>query len=283
MEIIIGENAGFCYIAQKAIDKILEETKQGTVYCLGEVVHNKNVIDCLKNAGVNFINKIEESKGNTIIGPHGVTKDIYEKAKNTNMNIMDLTCPVVLKIKRKVEDYFKNGFFIVIIGKPNHAEVLGVKSIAGDECDSIEDKSEIQKLLKTINNKKRILLISQTTYSSKKFDEIAEEFKKHIKCDAVLEINKTICSTTENRQKETRIMAQSVDTMIIVGDKNSSNTNELYNIACKYCKKTQFICSKEELNLSHIKENSKIGIMAGASTPKEDILKVKNTLLASKN
>ena len=279
MEIIIGKNAGLCYIAQKTIDKALEEAKKGTVYCLGEIVHNRNVIDRLKKSGICFINDIEKSKGTTIIGAHGVTKDIYEKAKKVNKEVIDLTCPVIKKIKDMAEEYSKKGFFIIIVGKNNHTEVLGIKSIAGTEFANIQNKSDIPDLEKTINNKKRILIISQTTFNSKKFDEIIEELRKSIKSDVILEINKTICATTDNRQKETEEMAENVDAMIVVGDKNSSNTTELYNVAYKYCKNTQFVCNTEDLDFSKIKKDFKIGIMAGASTPREDIIKVKELLL----
>lgn len=279
MKIIIGKNAGLCYIAQKTIDKALEEAKKGTVYCLGEIVHNRNVIENLKKSGVCFISNIEESKGTTIIGAHGVTKEIYEKAKKVNKKVIDLTCPVILKIKEMAEEYSKKGFFIIIVGKNNHTEVLGIKSIAGTEFANIQNKSEIPDLLNKINNKKRVLIIAQTTFNSNKFDDIIEELKKSIKSDVVLEINKTICATTDNRQKETKEMAENVDAMIIVGDKNSSNTTELYNVACKYCKNTQFVCNAEDLDFSKIKKDFKIGIMAGASTPKEDIIKVKELLL----
>ncbi len=279
MEIIIGKNAGFCIIAQRVIDKLLEKAKNGTIYCLGEIVHNRNVIDSLKKSGVCFINSIEESKGTTIIGAHGVTKDIYDKADKMNLDILDLTCPNVLKIHKLVNEYSKKGYFIVIVGKNNHSEVLETKSIAGNECENIENKSQIDKLLKTINNKKKILLLSQTTQSPKIFNEIAQELKKNLKSDVILEIRKTICPTTESRQKETIKIAKSVNAMIIVGDKKSYNTTELYNIACKYCKNTQFICCVEEINLSLIKKDFKVGIMGGASTPEKDIQKVEKALL----
>ena len=246
MKTVVGESAGICTIAQRVINRALEEAKKGPVFCLGEIVHNRNVTDNLKKNGICFINSVEEAKGKTIIG----------------------------------DEYSKKGFFIIIIGKANHTEIFEIKSIVGKECKNIENRSEIPELLKIINDKKRILLISQTTYSSEKFDEIAEELKKHIKSDTILEINKTICPTTENRQKETIKIAKKVDTMIIVGDKKSSNTTELYNTARQYCKNTQFVCSAEELNFNLIMDNSEIGIMGGASTPKEDILRVKKKLEA---
>lgn len=279
MEIIVGKNAGICLVAQKAIDRMLEEAKKDSVYCIGEIVHNRNVVESLEKVGINFIKKVEESKGTIIIGAHGVSKDIYESIKKTNKEVIDLTCPKVMNVKKIAEEYFEKGYFIIIFGKPNHSEVLGIKSIAKNECENIANKDQVSETLNRIKDKNRILIISQTTFSSAKFDEIVEEIKKQLKMDVILEVKKTVCSTTEIRQKETKEIAKKVNAMIIVGDKESSNTNELYSIAFKYCDNTQFVLNAEELDFSLIKKDDKIGIMAGASTPKEDIYKIKNALL----
>ena len=279
MEIIIGKNAGFCYGVQRAVNNALEEVKKNKTYCLGEIVHNQNVINKLEKSGLCFINTIEQAKGNTIIRAHGVPKDIYEKAEKMNIKLIDLTCPSVLKIQNLADEYSNKGYFIIIVGKANHPEVIGIESRAGSEYSIIDNKSDLSKLLNKINNKKKILLISQTTHSSKKFDEIVKELKNSINHDVVLEIKKTICPSTEIRQKETEEIAKKVDLMIIIGDKRSSNTNKLYEIACKFCNKVIFISNENELDLKSIKDIDSIGIMAGASTPIEDIIKIKELLL----
>lgn len=279
MEIIVGKNAGFCYGVHRAVDKALEEVKKNKTYCLGEMVHNQNVINKLENLGLCFIKTIEESKGNTIIRAHGEPKSVYKKAKEMGINLIDLTCPSVLKIQNLADEYSKKGYFIIIVGKTNHPEVLGIKSRAGCDYRVIDNKSDISELLNIINNKKKVLLISQTTHSSKKFDEIAEELKNSINSDIELEIKKTICPSTEIRQKETEEIAKKVDLMIIIGDKRSSNTNKLYDIACNFCNNVVFVSNEIEINLDRFKGIKSVGIMAGASTPKEDILKIKELLL----
>ncbi len=276
MEIIIGKNAGFCYGVQRAVDSALEEIKKGETYCLGEIVHNKNVIDNLEKKGIKFINDIEKAKTKTIIRAHGVPKEIYNKAKSMNIELIDLTCPSVLKIQRMVEEYSKKGFFIILVGKYNHPEVIGIKSRAGNKYIVAANKEEIYENFEKFQDEKNILLISQTTHSSKRFDEISEELKKILKKDVNFQIKKTICPSTEIRQKETEELAKKVDIMIIIGDKRSSNTNKLYEIASKYCYKVLFISDEKELDLNQVKDAQKIGIMAGASTPKEDIIKAKN-------
>lgn len=274
MEIIIGKTAGFCYGVTRAVDGAKEEVENNSeIYCLGEIVHNKNVVKKLEQVGIKFIDRIEEAKGKTIIRAHGIPKETYEKAEKMNIEIKDLTCPHVLKIHKIAEGYRKKGFFIVLLGKKNHPEVIGIASFCGDNMIIIEDEQAIEDAISLIksSNKENIAVIVQTTYNSKKFDKIVNELKTNLSEDLNFEINKTICPATEVRQKETEDIAKQVDIMIIIGDKKSSNTNKLYNISCNHCNKVIFIEKQEEINLEDFYNINKIGIMAGASTPKEDI------------
>ena len=277
MEIILGKTAGFCYGVTRAVDGAKEEIKNNReIYCLGEIVHNKNVVIKLEEQGIKFIDQIEEAKGKTIIRAHGIPKEIYEKAKQMNIEIKDLTCPHVLKIHKIAEEYRKKGFFIVLLGKKNHPEVIGIASFCGDNMAIIEDDQEIENATGLIKQSELedVIIIAQTTYNSKKFDKIVSMLKDNLGETINFEVNKTICPATEVRQKETEDIAKQVEAMIIIGDKKSSNTNKLYNISCIYCEKVIFIENKEEIDLNNIKCVNKIGIMAGASTPKEDIEEV---------
>lgn len=277
MEIIIGKNAGFCYGVKRAVDGAKEECMKHTeIYCLGDIVHNQHVIKDLKDKGVKFIESIDEAKGKTIIRAHGVSKEIYEKAKKMNIELIDLTCPSVLEVHRIADIYSKKGYYILLTGKENHPEVIGIESYCRNKYKIIKDKEDVFNNLEYIKNEKNILLISQTTFNSKKFDEIADVLKNNIKNN--LEIKKTICPSTEIRQKETEQIAKNVDLMIIIGDKKSSNTKKLYEISCDCCKNVVFIENADELNTEIIKGIQKIGIMAGASTPNEQIEIVKGRL-----
>lgn len=277
MEIIIGKNAGFCYGVKRAVDGAKEECiNNKDIYCLGDIVHNQHVIDDLKEKGIKFIENIDEANGTTIIRAHGISKDIYEKAKNMNIELKDLTCPSVLKIHEIADEFSKKGYYIILTGKENHPEVTGIESYCGKKYKIIKDKEEVLSLIEDIKNEKKILLISQTTFNSKKFDEIAEILKNNINHN--LQIKKTICQSTEIRQKETEQIAKNVDLMIILGDKKSSNTKKIYDISCEYCKNVFFIEDADELKIEKIKNLKKIGIMAGASTPKEQIEIVKGRL-----
>lgn len=276
MEIIVGKTSGFCYGVKTTIEKtekILEDNKSDEIYCLGELVHNKTIIDDFKAKGIKFINNIEEAKKTTIIRAHGIEKNIYEKAKRRNIELIDLTCPSVLKIHEIVEKYAKNDYYIFLVGKKEHPETIGTYSFCGKNSCIISKSSDVEKALENFSktNLGKTLIIVQTTYSKKEFEEIVEKIKENLPQNILLEIKNTICKATELRQEETKSMSKKVDLMVIVGGKNSSNTNKLYEIAKANCKKAIFVETKEEIDKNTIRDFERVGIMAGASTPQKSI------------
>lgn len=278
MEIIVGKTAGFCFGVKNAVEKTIEElNKNNPVYCLGELVHNKQVTDELIEKGVQFIENIEDAKGRTIIRAHGVPVEIYEKAKNMNINLKDLTCPKVLQIHKIAEEYKNKNYFIFLIGQKEHPETIGTISFCGENSYVIEDINSIEKAQEAYKNSKleKAIIIAQTTYSLEKFNLITKLLgEKNID----IEIKNTICSATKLRQEETEDMSKKVDGMIIVGGKHSSNTNKLFEIAKKNCNHVWLIETSKEINMNEIKDVNKIGIMAGASTPIKSILEVVDIL-----
>lgn len=279
MEIIIGKTSGFCHGVKNAVDKAAEEVKQSKekVYCLGELVHNKNVINRLQENGLTFIDNLEEAKGKTIIRAHGVPKDTYEQAKKLEIELKDLTCPKVLKIHDIAEEYSKNGYYIFLVGIANHPETIGTYSFCGENSSIIEDICDLEQVVTKFKetNIKKALLITQTTYNLRKFEEISEKLEEMLE-GVELKVINTICSSTELRQKETENLSQKVDLMLIIGGKNSSNTNKLYDISSKYCKNVIFAESLEDIDMGLIRKFKKIGVMAGASTPHESIDSIVN-------
>lgn len=276
MEIIVGKTSGFCYGVKTTIEKtekILEDNKSDEIYCLGELVHNKTIIDDFKAKGIKFVNDIEEAKKTTIIRAHGIEKNIYEKAKRRNIELIDLTCPSVLKIHEIVEKYAKNDYYIFLVGKKEHPETIGTYSFCGKNSCIISKSSDVEKALENFSktNLGKTLIIVQTTYSKKEFEEIVEKIKENLPQNILLEIKNTICKATELRQEETKSMSKKVDLMVIVGGKNSSNTNKLYEIAKVNCKKAIFVETKEEIDKNTIRDFERVGIMAGASTPQKSI------------
>ena len=209
MEIIIGKTAGFCYGVKRAVDGAIEESKKNKkTYCLGELVHNKEVIEDLKNKGIEIIediNEVNDKNLKVILRAHGVEKNIYEKAKINNIELVDYTCPNVLKIHKIAEEYANKGYYIILTGAEKHPEVIGIKSYCGKNFSLIEKEDDVHKAIEKFENSqiKKLLIISQTTYSVAKFENITKILKEKISKNVDLVIKNTICLATETRQKET--------------------------------------------------------------------------------
>ena len=246
MEIILGKTAGFCYGVKRAVEGAKEELKKKkNLYCLGEVVHNGQVLKSLEKEGMTFIEKKEEAKKDVVIRAHGIPKEIYEYFDKNNVNVIDYTCPNVLKIHNIAKEHSKLGYYIFLTGSKKHPENIGTISYCGNNYSVIEDLEDIEEALTKLNKSKikKLLLISQTTFSLEKFNIIKEKINESIDKNIVVEVKNTICMATKVRQEETSKISKNVDCMIIIGGKNSSNTKKLYEIAKKDCK---FVMSIED-------------------------------------
>lgn len=275
----IGKYAGFCggvTNSVKKTEKALEEYKK--IYCLGELVHNKQVVEKLEEKGLIVVKDLEEveDNSNVIIRAHGITKEVYDKAKKRNINLIDLTCPKVLKIHDQVSSYRDKDYYIILVGTKTHPEVIGTISFCGDNSVVVENIDELDEIIKSIN-KEKVVVFAQTTYKESLFNEITSYLKEKL-VDKDLVIENTICNATHLRQEECKKMAKNKDCMIIIGGKNSSNTKKLYEVSKEYCNNTYLIETVDELNKEELKNYKNIGIMAGASTPKESINDVLNLL-----
>lgn len=282
MNIIIGKTSGFCYGVKRAVEgahKEIENAK-GQIYCLGEIVHNKQVVQELEISGVKFIENIKDANGTTIIRSHGVPKEIYKEAKQNDIEIKDYTCPNVLKLHKITEEFTKKGYYIFLCGIKTHPENIGTISYCNNNSYIIEKKEETYLALDKLEKSgiKKLLLISQTTYSIEEFYNIKEIIENKLPKNIELIVKNTICKSTELRQKETEEISKKVDSMIIIGGKNSSNTKKLYEISLKNCKNTVCIETKDELKKELYKNSNNIGIMAGASTPQKSIDEISNYL-----
>lgn len=284
MEVIVGKTAGFCYGVKNAVEKSIEELKKEEhICCLGEIVHNSKVVKKLESMGINFIENLEENKEQvkTIIRAHGVSKKIYKQAAKKGIELIDLTCPNVLKIHKTVDEYQKNGYYIFLIGNKEHPETLGTAGFCGNKFLVIEQKEDIEQACQVLKKSefKKLAIVVQTTFSLEKFEKFTLIIKEKLLSQLEdLKIINTICNATKLRQDETEKLSKQVDYMIIIGGKNSSNTKKLYEIASKNCKNTVCIEDKSELNLEQILLGNIVGVMAGASTPKESIDEVVNLL-----
>lgn len=287
MEYIVGETAGFCFGVKNAVESARRKLEsEKNMCCLGEIVHNAEVVKDLENKGMKFIESLDENKNKetTIIRAHGVSKSVYEEAEKKDIKLFDLTCPYVLKIHKMVSCYMENSYYIFLVGAKKHPETIGTAGFCGEHYTILEDENDIPCAVENFKKSglKKIFVVVQTTYNLEKFKKYAEEIEQLFKnTDIEVKIENTICLATQERQDETNKISKDVDFMIIIGGKNSSNTKKLYEIAKKNCNDTICVETYKEINIEVLKGKEYVGIMAGASTPqssiKEVVKLVKNT------
>lgn len=267
MEIIKDKFSGFCAGVNYTYNKAKEELKKGSLYCLGEIIHNEFVISELESLGMITVNNICAVPDNSkvIFRAHGECPDSYNYAKLHNLVVIDLTCANVKLIHNKVIN--NNDKFIIIIGKHNHPEVIGTTGYCNNYY-VIENEDDMKKAYEMYLKSKitSIYIISQTTFSSPKFDVLVDSIKKVFNTSKII-VDKTICSSTEKRQNEVIDLSKTCNKMLVIGSKNSSNTKELFNLSTKYCKDTFFIENESDLNVIRFNPHDKVGVVAGASVP----------------
>ncbi len=263
MNIIVAEHSGFCFGVKKAVS-IASETKagHGRIFTYGPIIHNNIVVKELEQKGINVLPNIDElNEGDTvIIRSHGVSKKIIDMLNEKKVNIVDATCPYVDHIHKKVEEYFNNGYQIIIIGDKDHPEVQGINGWC-DNSAIIISNLECVKDLKTYN---KVCIVSQTTVNTAKWREIVSSL---IGISKELVILNTICAAADQRQKSAAEIAQKCDAMIVLGGLNSSNTKKLAEICRQFCPKTFYIERINQLDTNNLKNINTLGITAGASTP----------------
>lgn len=282
MKITIASSAGFCFGVKRAVDMVYSEVeKESNVYTLGPIIHNDEVVADLASKGVKVVQTPEELKvlpaGTIIIRSHGVTKKVQEELSSYGHKILDATCPYVKKIHKAVMEKSMEGRHIIIVGNPNHPEIKGIIGWCSNENNDeatrsytvIETEEEARKL--DFPKETRLCIVAQTTFNYKKFQDLVEIITE--KGYDILVLN-TICHATEERQTEAYQLARQSDAMIVIGDKQSSNTRKLYEICKKECENTYYIQKLDDLDLSVLKSYLNVGITAGASTPNKIIKEV---------
>lgn len=281
MEIVVGKLAGFCFGVNNAVTKAEEIVRKNKeVYCIGEIVHNRQVVENLESLGMKTVENLEDVPNEKIVifRSHGMPEDAYKKAELKNLKIYDLTCPSVKLLHEKVAKN-KDKFFIILVGKKEHPENIGTIGFAGENSFILESEDDIIDCYKKYEESglKDVYVLFQTTFNMKKAEELAEEIKHEFYETDVI-IDNTICKSTEQRQKEVRELAKIVNKMVIIGGKNSSNTLKLVQISKEFCEIVYHVETKEELDETMFNSSDIVGIMAGASTPKVSIEEVKEFL-----
>ena len=276
MKVELAKSAGFCFGVEKAVNTVYEEAKKGNdiVYTLGPIIHNEEVVKDMKKRGVEAV-KIEDlaslKKGTVIIRSHGVSRDIFNFVKRSGHRVVDATCPFVKKIHAIVSVQSGKGKTVVIIGNPEHPEVMGIRGWGDENTYAVENIEQFINL--GLKKDKEIIIVAQTTFNHKKFQEIIDKISNlgyDVRCF------NTICNATQERQAEAKNIASNVDAMIVIGDKKSSNTGKLVEICQEECENTVFIQTLEDLDHGALLSVDSVGITAGASTPKHIIEEVQN-------
>ena len=274
MNVKVAETAGFCFGVQRAVDRVYEliGSDAAPIYTLGPIIHNEEVVSDLEKKGVAVIceKDLGSLKGGTVvIRSHGVGRRVYNTIKKYGLGYVDVTCPFVLKIHKIVERESSRGAHIVIIGDPDHPEVQGICGWCQGPYTVIRNAEDAEKF--NISPEKEVCVVSQTTFNYNKFQELVEKILKKGYDSSVLN---TICNATQERQVEAKEIASKVDAMIVIGGKNSSNTQKLYEICLNECKNTYYIQTLGDFDPESVNSVRSVGITAGASTPKKIIEEV---------
>lgn len=264
-EVIRAENSGFCFGVRQAIEKTEEQVRLNTagkkIYTCGPLIHNKLVTDDLESKGVFILDDLDSATTEDIliVRSHGEGKPFWDTIKERGLTVIDATCPFVSKIHSLVEEASKGDYNVVIVGDKNHPEVKGIKGWSHKNVITVNSKEEAAMV-----EKDNLFIVCQTTIKKELLDSIIEVFEEKEKTYVV---KNTICNATASRQKNCMELAAKSDAMIVIGGRNSSNTQKLYEIAKKYCPNTFFVEKISDLPLHQLTKCNKIGVAAGASTP----------------
>ena len=276
MKLTIAKSAGYCFGVKRAVNMVYQEAEEAKVpvYTYGPIIHNEEVVRDLKQRGVHVVRELKElenlPKGKIIIRSHGISRREHEAMKACGFEVLDATCPFVLKIHRLVEKYSKEGYRIVIAGNEHHPEVEGILGwVEGQPAYTVTSQEDIEKL--PLKEGEKVCIVAQTTFNYNKFQDLVEKISKTYYDILVLN---TICNATQERQVEARQIASQVDVMIVIGGRNSSNTQKLYEICRRECKHTYYIQTLEDFKPEITGTVRSVGITAGASTPNQIIEEV---------
>lgn len=287
MLVTVDENAGFCWGVVRAIEfaeKELNET--GKLYCLGEIIHNPIEISRLENLGLKTITiedlpNIKDSK--VLIRAHGEPPSTYRIAKENNIELIDATCPIVTKVQDRIKSFYDKGYQIIIFGKKEHPEVIGLNGVCENRAVIIKTEEEINK----VNLAKKNVVFSQTTMDKSEFKKIIETLKEKAKnslenCEIEILIKDTICRSVSDRESILINFSKQNEVILFVSGKSSSNGKVLFEICKKTNPNSYFIEQAKEIDEKWISGKKTIGITGATSTPKWLMEEVKEYILNKK-
>lgn len=275
MKVLLADEYGFCFGVERAVDMVEEAVGQGeTVRTLGPLIHNAEEMKRLGSKGVQTISEpVQIGRGETaVIRAHGVTPQVQQELQTTAGKVVDATCPFVTRVQRLASRAAAQDRHVVVVGSPDHPEMIGVKGYAPEHSFVIRDESEVATLPKL----KRPLVVSQTTIKAKTFFDTAEAVRS--KTDDEVEIVNTICSATKDRQEAARALAGMVDAFYVIGATHSSNSVKLHGVCKEQCDRSFLIETEEDIDPADLAGVETVGVTAGASTPEWLIKRVVDRL-----
>lgn len=271
MKVLLADEYGFCFGVERAVDMVEDSLREGeTVRTLGPLIHNEQEMERLGQSGVATIDRpVQIKRGETaVIRAHGVTPEVQQQLEEKASKVVDATCPFVTRVQRLASRAAGENRHVVVIGNPDHPEMIGVKGYAPDHAFIIRDESEVESL-PPLNNP---LVVSQTTIKAQTFFDTAEAIKR-IAVGETQVIN-TICSATRDRQDAARALAGEVDAFYVIGGDHSSNSRKLLAVCKEQCPKSFLIQTEADIDAADLEGVESVGVTAGASTPKWLIEKV---------
>lgn len=268
LKVIRAEYAGACYGVQRALDKTYEAAAAGKSVCtLGPLIHNPRVVDELASEGIGVAPDVDTvSTQSVVIRSHGVVPEILDALKAKGLDVINATCPHVMRAQNAAAKLARDGRHVLVIGEAGHPEVEGIAAYArgaGGACTIVATPADIP-----LDLEGRVGVVVQTTQSRARFEEVLSALEP---LNLDVEVKDTICFATVQRQEAAIELADTVDAIIVIGGRNSSNTTRLFEICREHCPRAYHIEAAEEIEPSWFEGCSTVGVSAGASTPEKHI------------
>jgi 4-hydroxy-3-methylbut-2-enyl diphosphate reductase len=267
MQILVAEHSGFCEGVERAFRLALETAQAGQpVFMLGNLVHNRQVVDKLKAAGARSVAGLAEipagSRGTLLISAHGVSPEIYDEVRAKDLKVIDTTCPWVKRAQNLADKMAGEGCLVVIVGDKGHAEVKGLVGWSRGSGKVVQTAADIDRL--SLPAGQCVGLIAQTTQAEEHFQELAAALKRRV---PGVEVHDTICGATHKRQSAAVTTARQVGLMLVIGDRMSANTKRLAELCAATGTETHQIETAADLDRDWFRGKNKVGVTGGASTP----------------
>jgi len=265
MNIVLAKKIGFCFGVKRAVDIAEEELKKNrSIYSLGYIIHNEQVVDSLSKKGLKVARDVKGiRKGACIISSHGISPKVFKELVRRGIRVIDTTCPFVLKAQRIAESLSRARYNVIIVGDADHPEVRALVDFVSTDVFVVRDAGEARRL--RLKKEERYIVISQTTQTPDNFRKVVKVIS--LKPCRESKVFNTICKDAEDRQKAARRLAGSVDTMLVIGGKRSANTKRLFEVCRTALDNSHLIQTEDDLKRIWFDRLGSVGITSGASTP----------------